>query len=286
VNSIVGHLLNGGNGVTEPILLRAFEYWRNVDKDLGDRVELGVRAKQSERDPKAAEQANPARSAAQARPNLSKFEGPATLGVAGPSSNRESRRRVDGMGITVVGIGGSMREDSQSERALGVVLHSARLAGAETVAITGPELVLPFYDPTVRERSRAAHRLVEALQAADGVVLVSPGYHGTVSGLVKNALDYVEDLRTDARPYLDGRAVGCVAIALGWQAAVTTLTALRSIVHALRGWPTPLGAALNSAEMSFDDRGVSSDPRVEHTLRTIGEQVVEFAQAHASRIVP
>jgi catalase len=64
VNNIVGHLLNG---VTEPILQRAFEYWRNVDKDLGDRVEQGVRAKQSELDPKAAEQANPARSAAQVK---------------------------------------------------------------------------------------------------------------------------------------------------------------------------------------------------------------------------
>jgi catalase len=62
VNNIVGHLLNG---VTEPILLRAFEYWRNVDKDLGDRIEQSVRAKQSERDPKAAEQANPARTDAQ-----------------------------------------------------------------------------------------------------------------------------------------------------------------------------------------------------------------------------
>jgi FMN reductase len=188
------------------------------------------------------------------------------------------------MGLTVVGIGGSMRGDSQSERALSGVLEGARVAGAETVAITGMDLVLPFYDPAVVERSEVAHRLVAALRKADGVVLVSPGYHGTVSGLVKNALDYVEDLRTDPRPYLDGRAVGCVAMALGWQAAVTTLTALRSIVHALRGWPTPLGAALNSAEVSFDDHGIPSDPAVDRTLRTIGEQVVQFALDHrASR---
>jgi FMN reductase len=186
------------------------------------------------------------------------------------------------MGLTVVGIGGSMREDSQSERALSVVLQGARLAGADTVAITGTDLILPFYDPAVLERTALAHRLVDALREADGVVLVSPGYHGTVSGLVKNALDYVEDLRADPRPYLDGRAVGCVAMALGWQATVTTLTALRSIVHALRGWPTPLGAALNSAEVSFDDRGVPSDPAVERTLRTIGEQVVQFAQGHVT----
>jgi catalase len=62
VNNIVGHLLNA---VTEPVLKRAFEYWRNVDKGLGDRIEQGVRAKQSELDPKAAEQANLARSGAQ-----------------------------------------------------------------------------------------------------------------------------------------------------------------------------------------------------------------------------
>ncbi|MGH3942756.1 MAG: NADPH-dependent FMN reductase [Pseudonocardiaceae bacterium] len=184
------------------------------------------------------------------------------------------------MGFTVVGIGGSMRVDSQSERALSVVLDGARGAGAETVAVTGLDLVLPFYDPAVSERSQLAHRLVEALRVADGVVLVSPGYHGTVSGLVKNALDYVEDLRTDPRPYLDGRAVGCVALAQGWQATVTTLTALRSIVHALRGWPTPLGAALNSSQVSFDDQGIPSDPAVERTLRTIGEQVVQFAMGH------
>jgi FMN reductase len=190
------------------------------------------------------------------------------------------------MGITVVGIGGSIRADSQTERALSVVLDSARLAGADTVAITGADLVLPFYDPAVLDRSAAALRLVETLREADGVVLVSPGYHGTVSGLVKNALDYVEDLRSDTRPYLDGRAIGCVAMALGWQAAVTTLTALRSIVHALRGWPTPLGAALNSGEVAFDAHGMPSDPAVERTLRTIGEQVVDFAQARGSRIAP
>ena len=63
-DNIVGHLLNG---VSEPILARAFDYWRNVDKTLGDKIEAGVRAKQGEKDPKAAEQGNPARSSMQAR---------------------------------------------------------------------------------------------------------------------------------------------------------------------------------------------------------------------------
>ena len=50
VSNIVGHLLKG---VSEPVLTRAFEYWRNVDKDLGDEVEQGVRSQRSV--PKAAD---------------------------------------------------------------------------------------------------------------------------------------------------------------------------------------------------------------------------------------
>jgi catalase len=49
------------------VLLRAFEYWRNVDKNLGDRIERGVRSKHDEKDPKAAQQANPARESMQAK---------------------------------------------------------------------------------------------------------------------------------------------------------------------------------------------------------------------------
>jgi catalase len=40
VDNIVGHVVNG---VSEPVLQRVFEYFRSVDKDLGDRVEKGVR---------------------------------------------------------------------------------------------------------------------------------------------------------------------------------------------------------------------------------------------------
>ncbi|CCH27595.1 NAD(P)H-dependent oxidoreductase [Actinosynnema sp. NPDC047251] len=185
------------------------------------------------------------------------------------------------MTVTVVGIGGSLRPNSQSERALRIALSGAADAGAKVIEVVGPDLVLPFYDPAVADRPDNARRLVEALRQADGVVLVSPGYHGTVSGLVKNALDYVEDLREDPRVYLDGRAVGCVAAARGWQASVTTLTALRSIVHALRGWPTPLGSAINSREVEFDLEGGCSDPTVADTLRTIGRQVAEFAVSQA-----
>ncbi|GLK10352.1 hypothetical protein GCM10017600_37580 [Streptosporangium carneum] len=171
----------------------------------------------------------------------------------------------------VVGLGGTLRASSSSETALRIALDAAEAAGARTELFGADYLArLPMYDPE-RPARVSGRRLVEALRAADGVIVSSPGYHGSVSGLVKNALDYAEELRDDVRPYLTGRAVGCVTTAYGWQAAVTTLQALRTIVHALRGWPTPLGAAINSAESRLGPGG--ADARVTAQLRTVGLEV-------------
>jgi FMN reductase len=133
-----------------------------------------------------------------------------------------------------------------------------------------------MYQPENPDRSEAARDLVAQLALADGIILGSPGYHGSISGLIKNALDYAEDLRTDIRPYFSGRAVGCIATAGGWPGAVNTLGALRDIVHALRGWPTPLGAAINSSERVFDEQGECLVPRVAQVLDLIAAEVIGF----------
>jgi FMN reductase len=178
----------------------------------------------------------------------------------------------------IVAVGGTLRANSSTERAMRHVLSTAERAGARTKLLSGSSLQLPIYQPDNPERSDAARDLVAELALADGIILGSPGYHGSISGLVKNALDYAEDLRTDVRPYFSGRAVGCIATAGGWPAAVNTLGALRDIVHALRGWPTPLGAAINSAEDVFDEDGTCRVPRIAQMLDLIAAEVVGFAR--------
>ena len=174
----------------------------------------------------------------------------------------------------VVGIGGTPRPRSSSERALGVALAAAEDAGARVEMLGASALALPMYAPADGERTANADRLVGSLAEADGLLVATPGYHGGVSGLIKNALDYAEDLRDDPRPYLDGRAVGCIVCAAGNQATTSTLISLRSIVHALRGWPTPLGATINSVPSP-----AGGDPVVaaSATLALIAHQVVAFA---------
>jgi FMN reductase len=182
----------------------------------------------------------------------------------------------------IVGLGGTTRPGSTSEVALRCALRAAERAGARTAMLAGPDLQLPMYAPEKAERLEGASELVSLLRQSHGVILASPGYHGSISGLVKNALDYVEDMRGDAAVYFDGRAVGCVACAHGWQATGSTLAALRSIVHALRGWPTPVGVAVNSSLKLFDAEGHCLDAGIRAQLEVMAQQVVAFAHMHAA----
>jgi FMN reductase len=180
----------------------------------------------------------------------------------------------------IVGIGGTTRPGSSTERALRWALQAAERAGATTTAFAAEQLsALPMYAPEDPGRAPAAVDLIAELRRADGVVIASPGYHGAISGLVKNALDYVEDLSRDHRPYLDGLPVGCIATGHGPQATVATLQQLRTIAHALRGWPTPLGAAITTSGPVFGPDGAVEDERVAFQLETIGAAVVRFAAA-------
>jgi FMN reductase len=179
----------------------------------------------------------------------------------------------------VVGIGGTTRPSSSTGHALAAALAAAERAGAETVMLGAEALQLPLYDPS-EPATAAVEHFVSTVRRADGVIIASPGYHGGPSGLVKNALDYLEELRADERPYLDGRAVGVIVCAAGWQATTTTLISLRSIVHALRGWPTPLGVAINSIDSPFGPNGEVSEP-LQAQFEILGRQVAEFALVRA-----
>lgn len=181
----------------------------------------------------------------------------------------------------IVALGGNATAGGSAERLLRHALTRCEALGADTSLFAGEAIDLPMYAPHRSERCSKALALMAALRDADGIVVASPAYHGTVSGVVKNALDYAQDLVSDAQPYFDGRAVGLIAVAGGWQAAGSTLATLRSITHALRGWPTPMAVTANSGQTLFDPDGLVVDPGIEQQLDIMVQQVVLFARMKA-----
>jgi len=186
------------------------------------------------------------------------------------------------MATRIVAIGGTVSPGSTTEFALRVAMASAVAQGAEVTLFDGAYLAnLAHYRSGAHSTGDGAE-MVEAVRSADGILIAALGYHGTISGLVKNALDYLEDLANDGRPYLDGRAVGLIATAYGDQATMSTMQTLRSIVHALRGWPTPMGATVRTYPGLFSQDGECLDDRVRSQLELVGQQLVHGARSLAS----
>ncbi|MET9370685.1 NAD(P)H-dependent oxidoreductase [Streptomyces griseoflavus] len=171
----------------------------------------------------------------------------------------------------IVLLSGSLRAGSTSDRVAQWCARRVTAAGATARVFTGAELDFPAYRPGLAGCHAGVAGFLDELRCADGVVLVSPAYHASVSGLLKNALDVVNDI-DGPRPYLDGRAIGTVAVGAGSQGAATTLTTLRTIAHALRGWPAPLGVALTRApapQAAADRQQAPDEARLDEMVRQV-----------------
>ncbi len=179
----------------------------------------------------------------------------------------------------VVGLGGTLRERSYSRAALHAALRIASEHGAQTELLDLRELNLPMFVPGRRiedypaEHSASIMRLVESCRRATAMLWASPTYHGTVSGIFKNAVDYIELLSDDQPPYLNGKAVGLVVINDS-----KTFGAMSNSVHELQAWLAPTHVLLSKNDFDGDLRLTS-----ERAIRRITRLVNELIRFHPRR---
>src|SRR5687767_7353152 len=103
--------------------------------------------------------------------------------------------------IRVLGLVGSSSHTSMTKAALSVCLRAARRAGARTRLLSPADIGLPLFEPHSGRRADLDNPLFREVSEADGIVLATPAYHGTMSSHLKSMLDHIEMLRDDSRPY-------------------------------------------------------------------------------------
>jgi FMN reductase len=178
---------------------------------------------------------------------------------------------------TVVGLGGSLASASKSRAALQRALEGAAAAGAETRLLDLRELDLPLYNPDDDLPNEAATELIESCYAADGLLWSSPLYQGTISGALKNALDWLHLLGGRDPPYLHDKVIGLISAAGGTQ-GLQAINTMEFAVRALRGWAVPYVVPVAAAARVFDSAGRIQDESVELQLATLGGEVVRVAE--------
>jgi FMN reductase len=178
--------------------------------------------------------------------------------------------------VRVVGLGGSLRAGSTSCTALQVALEGAAASGADVHLIGVRDLGLPLYTPE-HAPPAGAHEFADAVYRSDAMIWSSPTYHGSVSGSLKNALDWLILLAEHTPPYLSNKPVGLVCTAGGVQ-GLQAVNSMDFIARALRGWSVPLVLPVAQSGRSFDPDGHLVDEGIAGQLRKLGAEVVRAAR--------
>ena len=183
--------------------------------------------------------------------------------------------------MKIVGLGGSLAAVSRSRAALVTALEGAEASGADTELLDLRELDLPMYDPDADAITPAATRLIETAHAADGLIWSSPLYQGSISGALKNALDWLHLLDDRDPPYLKDKVIGLISAAGGTQ-GLQAINTMEFSVRALRAWAVPYVVPVASAARVFDLEGRIHDEGIEEQLKMLGSEVVRVAERFAA----
>jgi chromate reductase len=163
---------------------------------------------------------------------------------------------------TLLGISGSLRK-SATNRAL--MVEAARLFDPAT--FTHAKLNLPLYDGDAEDAHgipALVQTLADQISAADAVIISTPEYNGALSGVLKNALDWVS--RTDGSPWR-AKPVAIMSAAAGRAGGARALSSLRLCMAPFRPniIPGP-EILLASSGSAFDDRGHLISERTSKSL--------------------
>jgi len=176
--------------------------------------------------------------------------------------------------IRVVGICGSLRKGSYTRMALKIALRGAAETGADTELVDLAEYALMFAGGEGEAEPESVLTLRRRVKEADGVILGTPEYHGSFSGVLKNALDLMGFAE------FEGKMLGLVGVSGGKLGAFDALNSLRNIGRVLHAWVVPEQASIPEAWSVFDDAGEVKEKDLEDRLLTVGRQVGRFARLH------
>ncbi len=153
---------------------------------------------------------------------------------------------------------------------------AANRAMVEVVNLRDYDLPFCSGEDEYRESPGVA-RLRNIVAEANGIILATPNYHGTLSGILKNALDLM------SMHEFEGKIVGLVGVSGGRMGGANTLNALRAIGRALHAWVIPSEAWVYDASSAFTAQGGLKDAATEQRLKEVGRKVARLTSMLASK---
>jgi NAD(P)H-dependent FMN reductase len=169
--------------------------------------------------------------------------------------------------MNVLGVASSMRESSYGTQTLAIVLDAAQKYEAKTHLLDLRKVTMPMYNPDIsRQTDMEIQKVTNEVNWADAFVLVSPDYHGSMSGSIKNFLDYYWE-------EFAGKLFGYICTS--HEKGLTVLDQMRTAVRQCYGWSLPYGISVNG-EADFNEEGMIINSVLDRRLKMVARDLVVY----------
>jgi len=185
------------------------------------------------------------------------------------------------MSPRILAFAGSTRKDSLNKKLVRVAADAARRAGATVTVLDLADFPMPIFDEDLEAESglpEHAIRLKDLFLSHDALLIASPEYNGSITAVLKNAIDWLSRPRAGEAPLAcyKGKVAAVMAASPGGLGGVRGLPHVATILRGIGVLVIPATFALSSAHKAFDDSGAMGDEKARARAETVGATLAEI----------
>ncbi len=179
----------------------------------------------------------------------------------------------------ILAFGGSLRRDSFNQKLAAIAASGARDAGGEVTLIALRDFPLPVFDQDFEAESGMpdeAKRLKQLFLEHDGLLIASPEYNSSITGALKNAIDWVSRTEREDEPPLaafKGKTAILCAASPGALGGLRALVHVRAILGNIGVTVLPDQIAVSKAHEAFLEDGTLSNEKQAAKVKALGAQL-------------
>lgn len=189
------------------------------------------------------------------------------------------------MAPKILAFAGSTRAGSYNKMLLHIAIQGAQQAGADVTVVDLKAFPMPLYDGDLQKAEglpETAQQLKKLMIASDGFLIATPEYNGSISGVLKNTIDWVSRREGDEEPLaaFNGKVAVVMSASDGRLGAVRSLSHLAYILWKVGTLVLPSNFALTFADEAFAETGALKDPKTQTIVTGLGRGLAEFLAKH------
>lgn len=181
--------------------------------------------------------------------------------------------------VKIVAIAGSLRKQSFNAQLAKIAAEAALHNGAEVEFLSLADYDIPLFNEDLEKQKtpEGVAQLKQKIREADGMLVVSPEYNGSISGVLKNALDWVSRTEADQKPAFRDTTVALLSTSPGGLGGIRGLNHVRDIFVGMGSLVLSNQVAVPSAYAAFNEAGKLSDEGMNDKVNSLAAQLVQTA---------